>query len=341
MLKSLRRAFRRRYHQSARAVQTWRRMPHRLAQLEGKLDLLSKTLEEHRLESRLVWSAQTLPDRAIWAGQPPFVAGQPADGVFPSAVPCRQDSFQQPYFSYWTARLGESLRYHRKLWEFVFICQALWERGAIRPGARGLGFGVGGEPLSAYFASQGCAVTATDMEVERAVEMGWTLTNEHAASKEALRRPLVCPDHLFDANVTFRNCDMNAIPDDLTDFDFCWSACALEHLGSIEKGLAFIERSIECLKPGGWAVHTTEYNFSSNTETVDHMDTVLFRRCDFEALMERLTRKGYRVAPFDFDIGQAPLDQYLDLMPYREQPHLKMALWGFGVTSIGVIVQRC
>jgi len=341
MFKALHLKVRRRIRRGLNAVSVWRDLPRRLALMEGLLDVLFKSVQEHRLESRLVWGQLTLPDKDLWNGHPVRVDGSPGQSVFPMSSPCRQDSFRQPYFSFWTTRLDEGLRYHRKIWEFVFICQALWERHAIRPGARGLGFGVGGEPLSAYFASEGCSVVATDMEIERALEMGWTLSNEHAAGKETLRRPVICPNDLFDANVTFRTCDMNAIPDDLTDFDFCWSACALEHLGSIEKGLAFIERSILCLKPGGWAVHTTEYNFSSNLETVDNMDTVLLRRRDFELLVQRLTALGYRVAPLNFDIGDEPLDRYLDLMPYRDQPHLKMALWGFGVTSFGVIVQRC
>jgi len=31
------------------------------------------------------------------------------------------------------------------------------------------------------------------------------------------------------------------LPADLTGFDFCWSICALEHLGTIAQGLDFIK----------------------------------------------------------------------------------------------------
>ena len=34
-------------------------------------------------------------------------------------------------------------------------------------------------------------------------------------------------------------------------FDFVWSACAFEHLGSILNGLEFVVNSVKCLKPGG------------------------------------------------------------------------------------------
>ena len=317
-------------------LQRLKRMPSQLDQLE----VLKRSLEDHRREMRLLHSIQTLPDTELWAGKPPMIPGEPGVHAFPYSTVCRQDSFETPWFSYWTKRLDEGLRYHRKLWEFVFICQALWERGVIRPGARGLGFGVGSEPLSAFFASEGCQITATDMGVERAEKMGWILTNEHAEGKAALRKPAVCPDDLFEANVEFRTCDMNHVPEDLTGFDFCWSACAFEHLGSIEKGLAFVERSIECLKPGGWAIHTSEYNYGSNTETIDHQDTVLFRRRDLEELTARLTAKGHRVAPFDLSMGAGLVEQYVDLMPYRDQPHLRMSLWGHPTTSFGIIVQR-
>lgn len=325
----------------------WRRKTRQAEQVTSKfqtafsqINALTLALEEHRRETRLLYNSLALPERAVWYGQPPMIAGEPAHFAFPNSTLCRQESFETPYFSYWTQRLCEGLRYHRKLWEFVFICQALWERGAVVPGARGLGFGVGAEPLSAFFASQNCRILGTDMDAELAEAMGWTLTNQHAVGKEALRKPAVCPDDLFTENVSFQACDMNDVPAEFVDFDFCWSACALEHLGSIEKGLAFIERSIQCLKPGGWAVHTTEFNTSSNDETVDNLGTVLFRRRDFEALAARLTQQGHTVVPFDFNLGDRPVDRFIDVPPYREQPHLQMALSGFSTTSFGIIVQR-
>lgn len=317
-----------------------RRIENQLSSLAHQNLLIGDLLVEHRREMRAVLAGLSLPDPALWRGRPAMVPGAPAVNAFPTSAVCRQASFEEPHFAYWAARLGEGLRYHRKLWEFVFVSQVLWERGALVSRARGLGFGVGLEPLAAFFASQDCEVIGTDMSPAVAEEAGWIATNEHAHGKEALRRPWVCPDVLFDRNVSFRECDMNAIPDDLTGFDFCWSACALEHLGSIQKGLDFVVRSVECLKPGGWAVHTTELNLSSNDDTVDNMDTVLFRRRDLEALAARLTAMGHHVAPFDFDPGVGPLDNYIDVPPYRVEPHLKLALWGYSTTSVGLIIQR-
>ena len=210
----------------------------------------------------------------------------------------------------------------------------------LEQGRRGLGFGVGTEPLSAYFASRGCQIMATDIDLDYARATGWTATNQHALGKEALRNPDLCSNDIFDANVSFESCDMNKVPPHYQGYDFCWSACALEHLGSIELGLQFIEHSIETLKPGGFAIHTTEFNTSSNEETVDNLGTVLFRRKDFAELAHRLSQKGHVMAPLDFDLGLDPVDRYIDMPPYREQPHLQMALNGFATTSYGLIVKR-
>lgn len=305
-----------------------------------RLDEITQLLMEQQREIRTLYNSLGLPPAEQWLRQPPRQAGAPGTKVFTACSPCRQDSFSEPYFSYWTTELREALRYHRKLWEFVFICQALHERGMLANGRRGLGFGVGEEPLSAYFAAKGCQIVATDIDLEYAQAMGWTDTNQHATGLEALRNPLLCADDVFNANVTFETCDMNQVPDHLTGFDFCWSACALEHLGSIEHGLAFIERSVETLKPGGWAIHTTEFNTGSNEETIDHTGTVLFRRRDFAELALRLAKKGHRLAPLDFNLGDGAIDRYIDVPPYREQPHLAMMLSGFPTTSYGLIVQR-
>lgn len=305
----------------------------RLARLEGKFDI-------HQREMRLLLSNLALPDQGYLDRPSEVAMGEPHTGVFPFSSACRQHCFEQSWFSYWATRLGERPAYHRKQWELVFIVQALWERGLLKEGARGLGFGVGREALSALFAAHGCEIVGTDMDQMQAVEAGWTRTAEHAAAKDYLRRPDICDDETFSRNVSFRVCDMNAIGDDLTGFDFCWSACAFEHLGSIAMGLRFVENSLATLKPGGWAIHTTELNLSSNADTIDHETTVLFRRRDFEALAQRLQAQGHVVAPFDFGAGDQLMERFIDVPPYRSEPHLVLALKGYATTSFGLIVQK-
>jgi SAM-dependent methyltransferase len=305
-----------------------------------RIDHLSWQVDQMQRETRLLLSRLSLPDAAVWGTKPDLNDGAPAANAFPFSVVCRQEAFEQPYFRFWTRRLGAAFSYHRKLWEHVFICQALWERGALVPDARGLGFGVGREPLAALFAAEGCQVTGTDMEPESAAEKGWTKTAQHAAGLEALRYDHICPREDFDRLVKFKVCDMNNIQAALDGYDFCWSSCAFEHLGSIEQGLSFVERSLQCLRPGGWAVHTTEYNLSSNDHTLDQGGTVLFRQRDMEELARRLTAAGHEVAPLFLHPGQGMIDNYIDVPPYRPEPHLQLAIAGYACTSVGVIVRR-
>jgi len=258
-----------------------------------------------------------------------------------SSVLCREQHFHLPLYTYWCKILGETPRFHRKQWEFVFICQSLFERGYLKPGNSAIGFGVGKEPLVAYFASKGVRVLATDLDFSKAEELGWVSTDQHSNNLDALNENGICDPLEFAKLASFKNVDMNTIPSDIGTYDFCWSSCAFEHLGSIRKGLDFVKHSARLLKPGGIAVHTTEYNVSSNTKTLDNNPSfVIFRRCDIELLVEELSAEGFQVEPIDFTTGEDELERYIDLPPYLEEPHLRLQLAGkFVSTSIGIIIR--
>jgi SAM-dependent methyltransferase len=291
-------------------------------------------------ELRALLIAHTMPPAELWRNGATVAPSAPTGVVFDRSVICRQEHFETGYFTYWAAQMAHAPVYHRKLWEFVFIAQALHERGLLQDGSMGLGFGVGREPLTALFASRGCRILATDADGTHAATSGWAETAQHAASLDGLRWPQICNDDRFTRSVRFRPFDMNSTPGKFRDFDFCWSACALEHLGSIEKGLDFIRNSLACLRPGGVAVHTTEFNLGYSDQTLDNTGTVLFRRTDFETLFARLRDEGHQCAALDLTEGNQPVERYIDLPPFRAHPHLKLALEGIPTTSIGLIVHR-
>ncbi|MBV8302888.1 MAG: hypothetical protein JOZ04_01660 [Acidimicrobiia bacterium] len=134
---------------------------------------------------------------------------------------------------------------------------------------------------------------------------------------------------------------MTDVPDDLRGFDFCWSLCAMEHLGSLEAGLHFVERSLDCLRPGGVAVHTTELNLSSDVSTLDGGTTVLYRKRDLESLVAQLEAGGHKVAPLDLDPGDGVLDAYVDGPPWIDwpgRPVLRVDVEGFVTTSFALVI---
>ena len=294
-----------------------------------------------------VYSVRLLP-RAASGPTGPAPDGDEAGGPRLKSCLCTQAQMTSEAFVGWLRRMqpaslradGRSPHLHRKLWEWCFIAQVLSERGLLRPGRRGLGFAVGQEPLASLFASYGCEIVATDMPEEDARRNGWAgPTNEHASNLEVLNKHGLCDPDEFRRLVTFRFEDMNAIPPDLSDFDFCWSACSMEHLGSIAKGLRFVDRMLGCLKPGGVAVHTTEFNLLSDTHTVDNSGTVIFRRRDILEMQRRVRAAGHYMADVDFDSGDQPADCHIDAPPYLHDPHLKVLLHNHVSTSIGLIIE--
>jgi hypothetical protein len=253
---------------------------------------------------------------------------------------CTQARLASENFQAWGARMHESpMHMHRKIWEFCFISQALHERGMLAPGRRGLGFAVGQEPLPALFASLGCKIVATDLATEEANKSGWVASGQHANSLKALNERGICDPELFEQNVRFNFVDMRQLPDDLGSYDFIWSSCSLEHLGSLELGEKFIFESLKYLKPGGVAVHTTEYNLHSNFSTITHGPDVIFRKRDFQKIASKLQRQGYAIE-LDFRKGDLPYDLLVDKPPYNPHAHLTLLLAGYTVTSFGLIIER-
>lgn len=253
---------------------------------------------------------------------------------------CRQEQLVSPVFQEWVVRMHETPNWpHRKIWEYCYIAQALFERGMLAPGKRGLGFAVGQEPLTALFVNAGCDILATDLAAEEAKKQDWISSAQHADSIDKLNLRNLADPEVFRQHVTFRAVDMRLLPDDLGTFDFIWSSCSLEHLGALELGEKYIYEAMKYVRPGGWAVHTTEYNVSSNTTTVNTGDVVLYRRRDIERIAERLKANGHAV-DLDLTDGTLPEDQMVDMPPYKQDVHLKLMFGEYVATSIGLIIHK-
>jgi 2-polyprenyl-3-methyl-5-hydroxy-6-metoxy-1,4-benzoquinol methylase len=262
-----------------------------------------------------------------------------------ASKPATQSDVESSWFAHWCSELKIAPAYHRKIWEYAYVLQTLFDHGKLEPGLSGLGFGCGEEPVASFLASRGIRVTVTDLDPVKARGKGWIETGQHISSLEqAFRSELVSRDQ-FDRLVRLEYVDMNQIPPHLDGrHDFCWSICALEHLGSIERGMRFAEKAMATLRPGGMAVHTTEFNYLS----------VLFLKKHFTELRTRLERAGYLVRDLDFDTGKGVLDRFIDVPPhfwdglYRdiwgergtEAGHLKISVYGFPCTCFGLVIEN-
>lgn len=281
----------------------------------------------------------------------PFVATQSAYPALPlRSVVCRYEHFTQAWYRRWAERLrAQTIDVtptipisYRKVWEWAAILHALEERGMLQPGRRAMGFAVGTEQLSSIFASMGVEVVASDLGEGEQVG-GWASTNQHAASLQALYHPHQVDQATFERLVSFRPVDMNdlsALPSEA--FDFVWSSCAMEHLGNLQKGLDFFCNAMRLLKPGGIAVHTTEYNVGSNDATLGDGFNCIYRRRDLEALDYRLRDLRCGLEPFDFDAGTHRFDLDYDVPPYfgGEKVHIKLKFDTFVCTSFLLIAHK-
>ncbi|MCU1485523.1 MAG: hypothetical protein JWN67_2269 [Actinomycetia bacterium] len=284
-----------------------------------------------------LWPQPVLPPDRL---RPPWPYEDP-EPTFPGLVSqaCTDMQLRSRDYRAWGDRLRvRDVYMHRKQWEWFYIAQALEESGQVRPGARGIGFGVGTEPLTPWFASQGCTVLATDYPGGEHAD-GWSSTGELAHSLADLNAEGICDPQVFESNVSFQPVDMRDLSDLDGPFDFSWSSCALEHLGSIDEGLRFLERHVELLGPGGVGVHTTELNVSSNDRTLDHVPTVLFRRRDLEDFVRTIAPVA-EVAPLNFHLGRTPNDLYVAPSSGFTSTMLRYDMGAFVTTSFGLIIRK-
>jgi hypothetical protein len=215
---------------------------------------------------------------------------------------CRAEDFDTEWFKMRKAELGEPYSNWgmiRKLWEFCIIAQIIKEEGdrVYNVGFDtsthyALGFGCGTDPIARWIRhyQNYKDVIASDIEV-----------------------------HFNQLQI-----DMRDIPKEYRDerYHLIWSSCALEHIGGRKAGIDFIFNSLECLKPGGLAVHTTEFNFDpiigkdKKYQTIDAKDLCLYLEDDLLDLEARLKKEGHHLWPLDLKQGNRSEDKYIDPEPY-------------------------
>lgn len=104
-----------------------------------------------------------------------FIGGPSLDGFVSQA--CTAVQFGEAHYKRLCGAIRQDQLFHRKQWEYVYILRVLEYYDLLAPGVNGVGFGCGKEPLVAVMASEGVAVTATDI----ARRPGPTLTGVVAA----------------------------------------------------------------------------------------------------------------------------------------------------------------
>lgn len=247
-----------------------------------------------------------------------------------------------PEFQEWFRRAGYGPPFSRKKWEYGAIIAAADSFGLLKPGNRALGFGVGREHLPAFFASCGMQVLATDQRIDAPnAKKDWFDKGKLSTGMEDLPWEGICSEEDW-RRVSFRSADMNAIPKELHgQFDLTWSACSMDHLGSQRKGWRFFRESMKCLRPGGAAIHTTEFDLALKGKPVRKGSTVFYRKENVEKFLRSLERRGCIVPEANFTWNDDPVTREIDREPHSNpHGHYTLEACGLVVTSIVVIARK-
>ena len=205
---------------------------------------------------------------------------------------CTKSQFFTKPHLYFMRCLKETPKLHRKQWEYTYILKALQERGFLVAHKKGIGIGVGTEPLPAYFVSRNISILATDNVKEAGQSAGWNKNKMFLSSKKDLNSRNLAKKQQLKKFLKIEYIDaFDAVKKYKEEFDFIWSTCVIEHFGGIAKGLSFLVSSLNVLKPGGISVHTMEFNIHSNDNTLVTDGLTIFRKRDIEQLAAELRLK--------------------------------------------------
>lgn len=241
----------------------------------------------------------------------------------------KMKDFDFPWFADRCAELDMIPTPHRKKWEFAYVADAVLQRKTALETLSAIGFGVGSEPIPAWLVRRGIKVIATDLPSEE-----WAASGQNSDSLTQLYRPSIIPNDVLSTRCEFLPLDMNSIPSHLHGiFDISWSCGSLEHIGGIEKGKQFILNQMKCLRPGGIAIHTTEFNLTSDYYTIHQSNLCAFRGLDFSDIERRLRAQGDKLIGLDLSKP--------DLVPTLDGDlHPALSIGGYTITSFALIIRR-
>lgn len=241
--------------------------------------------------------------------------------------------------------LEETPRFHRKQWEFAQIFRSLEVHGCLGARARGLSMGGGHERLLYAVVRRAGSLTVTDLYGADSAWPGAQTGDPDASVKSA------APFPIDRERLTVRRMDMRTLEFPDASFDFCYSSCAIEHIGERDDFLRHLREVNRVLTPDGLYVLTTEFHYGDDSIPVPH--NFYFSEGDLDDLIREAgmavageadgTLRAHRVnrpLPSNVrDLCADPLEgvtaRALDALP-----HVQLLTGGSPFTSLAVILRR-
>jgi len=241
--------------------------------------------------------------------------------------------------------LKETARFHRKQWEFAMIFLTLKKLGFLNEDKIGLSLGGGSERVLYSIARYVKKLYVTDL-YDSSTTWDCARTND---PDEFIRRSK--PFDYDESRVKALRMDMRSLDFEDNSFDFCYSSCALEHIGDLKDFIAHFDEVYRCLKADGIYVFTTE--LSLGNRTIQDSNNYIFS----PEYMKELIRQTKLTPVFDPDlfitnhIINLPYPSNLSNMCFEngtslsenlltQFPHLVLMRGKYPFTSILVVLRK-
>lgn len=181
---------------------------------------------------------------------------------------CTGEDWFDPAFKFIIKNIfNKNSSYTRKQWEFVVIFLSLFIKGKLNKESNGASFGAGKEPLIYDLLPYVSSLFATDLY---SMTTGWDTakTKENESPLQFIKNN--APSGLSTDNLQVAEMDMRYLDIDDNSLDFCYSSCAIEHIGHKQDFIQHFKEVARVLKSDGVYVVTTELLFGYSTKTNKH-----------------------------------------------------------------------
>ncbi len=169
------------------------------------------------------------------------------------------DWFDAEYRCLVRDELREPARLHRKQWEFAMITLVLQRYGLLKPDKMGLSMGGGTERVLYAIASHVRHLVVTDLYDP---DTDWICARTPDPNQLIRENK---PFEIDEDRVRAYRMDMRQLEFEESAFDFCYSSCAIEHIGEYNDMLQHLNEVHRVLKEGGIYVLTTEFLFGEES----------------------------------------------------------------------------
>jgi SAM-dependent methyltransferase len=241
--------------------------------------------------------------------------------------------------------LAEEPYFHRKQWEFAQIFRALQAHGFLNGRSRGLSMGGGDERLLYAVARRVGHLTVTDLYQAGSSWDGARTEDPDRSLKAA------APFAVDPSRFTARRMDMRALEFGASSLDFCYSSCAIEHIGEYADFLEHLREVRRVLKDDGVYVLTTEFHYGDQVIPAPH--NYYFSAGFLDGLMKTagfaardgvdgtVSRHPFN-RPLPANLGELtarPAEAVTDML-LKSAPHVQLLTGGLPFTSMSLVLTK-